>query len=79
LLLIFMDPQAPSGGTLCLLERLDIYCPGEGLGRSISFLFRGMFTAAWQANPAGFVALPILSVRIVQLLRRNFNFRFSTP
>lgn len=79
LLLMFMDPENPSGGSLCLFEWFQIYCPGEGLGRSISYLFRGMFTDAWQSNPAGFIAMPVLFARIIQLVVRNFISRPSIP
>lgn len=66
ILLAFMDPTRHSF-SLCLFDVAGIFCPGEGLGRSISYIFRGMWSEAWTAHPAGFLALPVLSIRILQL------------
>lgn len=74
LLLAIMDP-ASQGRSLCFLDFFGISCPGEGLGRSISYIFRGMWTEAWITHPAGYLAIPVLSWRIIFIIfiRKNFN------
>ena len=64
ILMATMDPYttAPS---FCLLERFGFpYCPGDGLGHSIAFLFRGEFSAAIKSNLFGPLAVAVLSYRI---------------
>jgi hypothetical protein len=74
ILLAFMDPTRQSL-SLCLFDVAGIFCPGEGLGRSISYIFRGMWSEAWNSHPAGFIAVPVLSVRILQV----FYIRIINP
>jgi hypothetical protein len=68
--LALMNPNitAPS---LCLFDALGIFCPGEGLGRSISFIFRGMWKEAWAVHPAGFFAIPIITGRIYYIINNK--------
>ncbi len=71
-LLAMMDPTTTSGPGLCLLENLGFeYCPGDGLGHSISFTFRGQLSNALQANILGPFAIIILGSRILYLLFKN--------
>ena len=65
-----MNPNitAPS---LCLFDALGIFCPGEGLGRSISLIFRGMWEEAWAAHPAGFFAIPIITGRVFYIINNR--------
>jgi len=67
ILLALMDPAKP-GFSFCLFDAAGIFCPGEGLGKSISYIFRGMWDKAWASHPAGFLALPVLSFRIILLI-----------
>ncbi len=67
ILLALTNPVAP-GFSLCLFEAAGIFCPGEGLGTSIAYIFRGMWHEAWVSHPAGYLALPVLSVRIIHLI-----------
>ena len=69
-LLAYLDP-AVNGRSLCPLDRLDLFCPGEGLGRSISYLFRGLWSESVASHPAGVAALPLIGFRIVHLFRKN--------
>lgn len=65
--LILMASMSPTdtGLSFCLFERVGVsFCPGEGLGHSIAYLFRGEFNEALQANLMGPVAVVILSLRI---------------
>lgn len=75
LLLVFMNPHSANGVTLCLFERAGIpFCPGEGLGHSIAFIFRGDIYKSLEANFLGFFAIIILITRIVQLLAKNYSY-----
>ena len=73
LLLAIMDP-GNSGTTLCLLEHLGYpFCPGEGLGHSISFLFRGEIKSSVEANFMGPFAVGILIFRITYLFKEYYT------
>jgi len=73
LLLAFMDPTTTNGSGLCLLENLNFpYCPGDGLGHSVSFIFRGEIHNALKANILGPFALLIILGRIFYLFSQNF-------
>lgn len=77
LLLALMDP-ANAGSSLCLFEWIGIdFCPGEGLGHSISYSFRGNFDAAFQAHIAGPFTILILTARIASVWRTLYH--QSTP
>jgi hypothetical protein len=70
ILLSIMDPVR-SGNSLCLFDAAGLFCPGEGLGRSISYIFRGMWMEAWSSHPAGFLAIPVLMARIIHLIHHR--------
>src|SRR6056297_247774 len=64
-LLAMMSPEN-SGHSLCLFEWVGIdFCPGDGLGHSISYTFRGNIQAALESHFAGPAAVVILILRIV--------------
>lgn len=72
ILLALMNPEAVNGPSLCLFDQLGIsFCPGDGLGHSISYTFRGEVHNALEANILGPFALVILSGRIFYLLFKN--------
>lgn len=75
LMLALMNPETTTGPGLCLLENLDFqYCPGDGLGHSISYAFRGDIYNALQSNVLGPLAILILGGRILLLIRKRcFN------
>lgn len=71
--LALMDPYTASGPGLCLWENLGFsFCPGDGLGHSISFIFRGEISNSLEANILGPFALIILLTRICYLFSQNF-------
>lgn len=73
-LLAIMDPGSTTGPDLCLFEQLGIsFCPGDGLGHSISYTFRGDFSNALKANMLGPLTIIILSSRIVHLTSKKFK------
>jgi hypothetical protein len=73
ILLAFHDPTA-SHYSLCPLNNLGFeFCPGCGLGHSISYLFRGEIIQSLEAHPLGIFAVVLLSYRIVSLFRKNYS------
>lgn len=74
ILLAFMNPYVEQSASWCLFEWVGIpFCPGEGLGHSISFIFRGEIYKAMEANIIGVFALPVILGRIGVLITRNFQ------
>ena len=70
LLMGFMSP-ADGHASLCPVRLSGLgFCPGCGLGHSISWLFRGEFQQSFHAHPLGIAALLILIWRIVVVLRK---------
>jgi hypothetical protein len=60
--LFFIPPDGFSGIELCLFKRTtDLPCPGCGLTRCGSNLFRGRFMRAAQYNPFGLVIIPFMA------------------
>jgi|SRR5690606_3000117 len=57
--------------SLCPLQKLGFaFCPGCGLGRSVSLLFRGEWSASFQMHPLGLFAVIALSFRTYQLIHQ---------
>lgn len=81
LALALMNPEASDGFSLCLLHQLGIpWCPGCGLGHSISFLLHANFQASFQSHPLGFPAFMILLGRIFILIKFHFSpSKINTP
>lgn len=62
--------------TFCLFNRSGVdFCPGCGLGRSMSLAMRGSLTASFKMHPAGILAIFILLYRIVTIQIRNHNLK----
>jgi len=62
-----LDPTIQST-SWCFFDFIGIeFCPGEGLGHSIAWLFRGEIDNAINANLFGPLAVVILSFRILQI------------
>jgi hypothetical protein len=59
-----IDPQAPGGINLCLIEHLGLPCPGDGLGTGIAHLVRGQWSASWAAHP---LAGPVVGVLLYHI------------
>ena len=69
ILLAFMNPAARGEESLCLFHQLGIpFCPGCGLGHSISWFFHGNIAASLAAHPLGIVAVFILLHRIYSII-----------
>lgn len=64
--------------TLCPLANLGItWCPGCGLGRSISSLFHGDLSASLTHHWFGIPALILICHRIYQLTKQTINTQFN--
>lgn len=70
--------------TLCPLANLGIdWCPGCGLGRSISSLFQGELKESFNFHWFGLPALMLIIYRIVKLVRieikrkKEFNLKYK--
>lgn len=58
--------------TICPLSNLGFeFCPGCGLGKSISYLFRGDFASSFHSHPLGIFALAIIIFRIITIINNN--------
>lgn len=60
--------------TLCPLSNLGFdFCPGCGLGHSISLLLHGKIRESFDAHPLGIFAFIVLSFRILQLSKHYYK------
>lgn len=67
-----IDPFATGHLEICPMKRLGFdFCPGCGLGRSISFLLHGHVVRSLQTHPLGIAAFGILLFRITTLFRNT--------
>ena len=58
--------------TICPLSNIGFkYCPGCGLGNSISYLFRGDFTSSFRTHPLGIFTLVTIIFRIITIINNN--------
>ncbi|SFA43539.1 Protein of unknown function [Pedobacter suwonensis] len=66
--------------TLCPLANLGFedWCPGCGIGRSISHILHGEFTESFSEHWFGFPALLIIIYRICTLIRNKKKFKVLT-
>jgi len=70
--LALINPESHSHFTLCPFKNMGIdYCPGCGLGRSISLLFHGEIEASIKTHILGVPAVIILSSRIASLFNKS--------
>ncbi|HSN08842.1 MAG TPA: DUF2752 domain-containing protein [Hanamia sp.] len=68
ILLAFMDPGTDIHYSFCFFKFIGIkFCPGCGLGHSISYLFHGNLRASFQAHPLGLFAVIVILARIYKL------------
>ncbi|MFN3872035.1 MAG: DUF2752 domain-containing protein [Ignavibacterium sp.] len=70
--------QSEQHFTICPLSNLGFeYCPGCGLGRSISMILQGDIIQSFDFHWLGVPALIIILFRIFQLIRNNFSIYFK--
>jgi hypothetical protein len=80
--LAIANPTDQSHFSLCPLKLMGItWCPGCGLGHSISFLFHGDIKDSFHAHWLGIPALGMILYRIYVLVRMRIeeNMRLSEP
>lgn len=71
--LAFFSPIDQTHFTICPLANMGLdFCPGCGLGHSITQLFHGNFVDSFNTHPLGLFALIIILYRIYTLLKTNF-------
>jgi hypothetical protein len=65
-----MTPGCDPHYSFCVFKFLGLkFCPGCGLGHSISYLFHGDIPASFSAHPLGIFAVIVLMCRIYNLFR----------
>jgi hypothetical protein len=70
MLLAAIDPYQHNHFTICPIQHLGFdWCPGCGLGLSISLLFRGDLYHSLVTHPLGLFAIVVLSHRIYSLIK----------
>jgi hypothetical protein len=68
IMLALMDPSTDAHFSFCFFKFLGLsFCPGCGLGHSISFIFHGNLQASFATHPLGILALFIILFRIYKL------------
>jgi len=73
--LALMDPLAEAHFSLCIFKWLGFsFCPGCGLGHSITWLFHGNVQESFKAHPMGIFALPVIVFRIFALAKSRWLF-----
>ena len=70
--LIVINSPEISHFTVCPLANLGFeFCPGCGLGNSISYLCGGYFEASFHSHPLGIFAFLMIVTRIISLIKNN--------
>lgn len=76
--LAFINDPNQSHFTICPLANAGFeYCPGCGLGNSVSLILHGHIPDSLDVHLLGIPALIIILFRIIQLLRINYYIHFK--
>lgn len=76
LYLFFINPYQEQVFSICPLHNLGIgFCPGCGLGRSISFFYHGDFLHSLTTHPLGIAAFFIISFRVYKLVKNSYQLK----
>ncbi|HUS02043.1 MAG TPA: DUF2752 domain-containing protein [Chitinophagaceae bacterium] len=71
--LALMQPATDIHFSFCVFKMMGInFCPGCGLGHSISYLFHGDLQASFSSHPLGIFAVIIILYRIYKLFQLHF-------
>jgi hypothetical protein len=71
LAMALLNPESASA-SVCPLDLMGFEsCPGQGLGKSIAYSFRGEFQESIKAHPVGLVSILIIMGRIGSIFKRN--------
>jgi hypothetical protein len=72
LYLMFINPYELNHFSFCLFSLVGIdFCPGCGIGRSISMIYHGDILGSLKMHPLGIFALGVIFYRIITLLQKN--------
>jgi len=72
-LAIFNNPGEPHF-SICPLNNMGFdFCPGCGLGTSISYFFQGEIGRSINSHPLGLFALSVIFFRIYSILKLNWS------
>lgn len=75
LALSLMNPATSEHYSLCVFRWFGLsFCPGCGLGHSISWLFHGDIARSFNEHPLGIFAVIILLQRIYILIKKRTAF-----
>lgn len=73
--LIYLSTITPTDDahfSICLLNILGLdFCPGCGLGKSVSYLFHGDVLSSFNSHPLGLFAIVVIGFRIYTLLKNQ--------
>ena len=70
--LMFINPYELNHFSFCLFNIIGIdFCPGCGIGRSISMIYHGDIWGSLKMHPLGIFALTMIFYRIVTLLQKD--------
>lgn len=70
IVLLILDPVEGAHISLCPLAQLGFdWCPGCGLGRSMSLLAHGKIQASWSMHPLAMFAFIVIISRIWTLIK----------
>jgi hypothetical protein len=73
-ILASINPYYHSHFSFCPFKYFGFkYCPGCGLGHSISYLFHGNIKASLQTHILGIPAVVILSARSINLIKKSIS------
>lgn len=76
LILLAFTPLEGEHYSLCVFHNLGIgFCPGCGLGHSITYFFHGNIEASFYAHPLGIPAIAILCYRIFSIFKQNKKYQ----
>ena len=74
LYLAFLHTPGETHFVICPINNLGFdFCPGCGLGNSISFIFQGKIYNSFLSHLLGLLALTVLIIRIIQLIKNNWS------
>ncbi|MBL1214968.1 MAG: DUF2752 domain-containing protein [Ignavibacteriae bacterium] len=72
--LFLINPYQDSHFTICPFNNLGIdFCPGCGIGKSISFIYYADFINSFKSHPLGVFALLVILYRIINLIYKSFS------
>ncbi|MEA5138873.1 DUF2752 domain-containing protein [Arcicella rigui] len=74
LIWLFLDNPLENHFTFCPIKNLGFsFCPGCGIGHSISFLLHGNLKQSFDNHPLGVFALIVIIHRIITLIKNTYQ------